>query len=58
MTDDELRELVAADSQAIGRLEGLQEENARLWEQHREKNDRVRGEIRESRVHTDRMITS
>ncbi|MCP4660821.1 MAG: hypothetical protein GY856_35915, partial [bacterium] len=44
MTDDELKELVAANSRAIGRLEGLQEENARQWEQQREENRASRDE--------------
>ncbi|MCP4653869.1 MAG: hypothetical protein GY856_00475 [bacterium] len=65
MTDDELRELVAANSRAIGRLEGLQEQqrekNERVWEEiqaSRKESERVWKEIQASRVDTDRVITS
>ncbi len=55
MTDDELRELVAANSRAIGRLEELQAENARQWQQQREENRASREESARQREESARQ---
>ena len=47
MTDEELKDLVASNSRAITRLEGLHEENERAWQEMRE-------ELRASRVESER----
>ncbi len=56
MTDEELKELVASNSRTIARLEALQEENGRRWQENEHRWQEMREEIYASRLETDRLV--